>query len=328
MPVLREKLQARVHRAIRPCRPRSVRHLRHQRRPDAGHARAVESGRRGDRLRSLLRHVRRAGQRWSGRKVVYVDTYPDFRIDLDRVAAAITPRTKIILFNSPNNPTGAVAGEDEVRGLAELAAERNVVLLSDEIYRAFCYDQPLCFAGPVQSADAGRRRLQQDLRRAGLAAGIRPRAGGHHPRDDQIAAIQLRLCAAAGTMGGGRGHGRGHEPADRSLSPQARHARWPGWPAITTWCSPAGHFTPFPGSPGARGMEFVTRAIERHQLLMIPGSVFSRRDTHFRISYAAPDAVIHAASRRCGTWPRKGEGGDATSSLSFIDTITSEHLFH
>ena len=44
-----------------------------------------------------------------GGKVVYVDTYPDFRIDLDRVAAAITPRTKAIIFNSPANPTGAVA---------------------------------------------------------------------------------------------------------------------------------------------------------------------------------------------------------------------------
>ena len=46
-----------------------------------------------------------------GAKVVYIDTYPDFRIDLDRVAAAITPRTKMILFNSPANPTGAVAGD-------------------------------------------------------------------------------------------------------------------------------------------------------------------------------------------------------------------------
>ena len=64
-----------------------------------------------------------------GGKVVYIDTYPDFRIDLDRVAAAITPRTKVILFNSPANPTGAVASADEVRGLAELAAERNVVLM-------------------------------------------------------------------------------------------------------------------------------------------------------------------------------------------------------
>ena len=59
-----------------------------------------------------------------GARVVYVDTYPDFRIDPDRVAAVLTPRTKLILLNSPANPTGTVAGEDEVRGLAELAARR------------------------------------------------------------------------------------------------------------------------------------------------------------------------------------------------------------
>ena len=49
-----------------------------------------------------------------GGKVVYIDTYPDFHIDLNRVADAITPRTKAIIFNSPANPTGVVAGEDEV----------------------------------------------------------------------------------------------------------------------------------------------------------------------------------------------------------------------
>ncbi len=83
-----------------------------------------------------------------GARVVYVDTYPDFRIDPERVAAVLTPRTKLILLNSPANPTGTVAGEDEVRGLAELAARRNVVLLSDEIYREFCYDGP--FVSPAR----------------------------------------------------------------------------------------------------------------------------------------------------------------------------------
>ena len=55
---------------------------------------------------------------------------------------------------------------------------------------------------------------------------------------------------------------------------------------------PGGAFYAFPRLPWGTGMEFVGRAIERYQLLMIPGNVFSRRDTHFRISYAAPDAVI------------------------------------
>jgi aspartate aminotransferase/aminotransferase len=86
--------------------------------------------------------------RLAGGAPVLIDTYPDFHIDLNKVAAAITDRTKVILFNSPSNPTGAVIREDEVRGLAELAAERDVALISDEIYRAFCYDD--AFASPAR----------------------------------------------------------------------------------------------------------------------------------------------------------------------------------
>ena len=70
---------------------------------------------------------------------------------------------------------------------------------------------------------------------------------------------------------------------------------------------PGGAFYLFPRLPWGTGLEFVTRAIERYQMLLIPGSVFSRRDTHFRISYAADDAVLSAASRRCGNWPKRGE---------------------
>lgn len=76
----------------------------------------------------------------AGGRIVEIDTYPDFRIDLDRVRDAITPRTKVILFNSPGNPSGAVASAAEVEGLAKLAAEKDVALISDEIYRAFAYD--------------------------------------------------------------------------------------------------------------------------------------------------------------------------------------------
>src|SRR5204862_2851083 len=82
----------------------------------------------------------------AGGKPVIIDTYPDFRIDPARVAAAITPRTKMILLNSPGNPTGAVAGEVELKALAELAAKHNIALVSDEIYREFCYDAPLVSA--------------------------------------------------------------------------------------------------------------------------------------------------------------------------------------
>jgi aspartate/methionine/tyrosine aminotransferase len=78
-----------------------------------------------------------------GGKCVVVDTYPDFRIDVERVRAAITPRTKMILLNSPANPTGVVAGASELKAIAGLAAKHNIAIVSDEIYREFCYDGPL-----------------------------------------------------------------------------------------------------------------------------------------------------------------------------------------
>src|SRR5258708_5974872 len=87
----------------------------------------------------------------AGGKVVEIDTYPDFRIDLDRVRDAITPRTKVILCNSPGNPTGAVASSAELEGLARLAAEKDIALISDEIYKAFCYDQE--FVSPAHWND-------------------------------------------------------------------------------------------------------------------------------------------------------------------------------
>src|SRR5713226_9281250 len=87
----------------------------------------------------------------AGGTTVYVDTYPDFRIDLDKVRAALSPRTKAILVNSPANPSGVVLARDSLRGLAELAHEHRVLLLSDEVYRVFCYDSPFC--SPAEFSD-------------------------------------------------------------------------------------------------------------------------------------------------------------------------------
>src|SRR5262249_44087808 len=83
----------------------------------------------------------------AGGRTVLLDTYPDFRIDAARVENAITPRTKCVLVNSPVNPTGAVATPEEMRALAEVCRRRDVLLISDEVYRTFCYDR--AFASPV-----------------------------------------------------------------------------------------------------------------------------------------------------------------------------------
>ncbi len=63
-----------------------------------------------------------------------------FSLDLDHVRDSLTDRTKLIILNSPENPTGGIIPEADIRQLAELVRDRDVMILSDEIYSRICYD--------------------------------------------------------------------------------------------------------------------------------------------------------------------------------------------
>ncbi len=65
---------------------------------------------------------------------------PEFRLDLDAMRAAITERTKLILLNSPHNPTGTVLTRAELEGVARLAVEHDLVVVTDEVYEHLVFD--------------------------------------------------------------------------------------------------------------------------------------------------------------------------------------------
>ena len=65
-----------------------------------------------------------------------------FALDLDRVRAAIDANTRMLIVNSPSNPTGWVISEDEQRGLVEIAERHDLILLADEVYERLVYDEP------------------------------------------------------------------------------------------------------------------------------------------------------------------------------------------
>ncbi len=227
----------------------------------------------------------------AGAKIVRVDTYPDFQIDLDRAEAAITPRTKMIIFNNPCNPTGAVARPEVVSGLAELAAKHNVLLLSDEIYRDFCYDSdfvsPARFNENTLVVDGLSKNAGMPGWRIGYAHG--PKAviaemkklqqysfvcAPHPLQWAAVAALDVDMSA---TMDAYR--------CKRDLLVEGLAGHY----ELT---APGGAFYAFPKAPWGTASEFVEKAITEHELLIIPGGVFSNSDTHFRISFAAPDEVI------------------------------------
>jgi len=221
---------------------------------------------------------------------VILDTYPDFRIDLNKVAAAITSKTKLIILNSPANPTGVVATEAEVRGLAKLAAERNVLLVSDEIYSSFCFDQPL--ASPASYND--RTLVIDGFSKSHGMTGWRL-GYIHGPAEIIDTMIKLQqytfVCAPQPVQWAGAV--AMDVPMDSYMSDyrRKRDLIYEGLADQYEVTKPGGAFYIFPKSPKGTGSEFVARAIE-NKLLIIPGSIFSRADTHFRLSFAASDETL------------------------------------
>lgn len=230
----------------------------------------------------------------AGGKVVEVSTYPDFRIRPEAVEAAITDRTKVILFNSPGNPTGAVATAAEAKALAEIAKKHDIALISDEIYRTFCYDSE--FVSPAEWND--KTIVIDGFSKSHSMTGLRL-GYAHGPS----AVIQQMMKLQQFTF---------------VCAPQP--VQWAGLAALELDLSGftadysrkrdllvaelkddfeihggEGAFYLFLKSPWGTGTEFVTEAI-RNNLLVIPGQVFSPSDTHFRISFAAEDEVLKAGA--------------------------------
>jgi N-succinyldiaminopimelate aminotransferase len=65
---------------------------------------------------------------------------PEYSFDIDRLAAAMTPKTRLVLLNSPHNPTGKVFSPGELASIAELCVERDVLAVTDEVYEHLVFD--------------------------------------------------------------------------------------------------------------------------------------------------------------------------------------------
>ncbi|MEO1237173.1 MAG: aminotransferase class I/II-fold pyridoxal phosphate-dependent enzyme [Planctomycetota bacterium] len=230
----------------------------------------------------------------AGATPVFVDTYPDFEVTPGRLAAAVTDRTKLVLFNTPSNPTGVVASAEACEAVATFCAERNLLLLSDEIYDVFQYGgerlpSPLDHCPDVMLMRGFSKTYGMTGWRLGYAVGPTPIV-------EQMTKLQQYsfVCAPSMTQVAGTlaldvdmsehvaAYARKRDRVVERLSPSYE---------LTV---PGGAFYAFPKVPeklGLTGTAFVEAAVAEN-LLVIPGAVFSERDTHFRLSYACDDATL------------------------------------
>ncbi len=222
---------------------------------------------------------------------VALDTAPSFSIDPDQVAAAITPRTRAILLNSPNNPTGVVAPPDILQALAELAESRGLTLVSDELYGRYCYDGPFVsaatFSDRVVVLDGFSKSHAMTGWRVGWVHGpqaiveacttLQQYTFVCAPQVGQWAAVAALDCDMSAPLAECR---RKRDKLIAGLEGRYRFAR------------PGGAFYLYPEAPGGSGRDFADRAVAEEQLLVVPGSVFGTADTHFRLSYTVPEQML------------------------------------
>lgn len=288
LPPLREQLQAKVDAEY----------------PGAGRDLLVTNGTSGGLVLSLMTLVEPGDEvivfdpffvmypalvHLAGGKCVYVDTYPDFQIDLAKLESAITERTKAILFNSPANPTGVVATKDSVAGVAAIAAKHNIALISDEIYRLFCYEE---FHSPAEY-NPDTIVIDGFSKSYGMTGW---RIGWIHGPPELIAEMvklqQYTFVCSPTPLQVGATEALHIEMTEQIEAYQhKRDLLVDGLREHYEVATPQGAFYAFPKLPWGTGEVFIKAAIDWN-LLIIPGNIFSNHDTHFRISYAASDDTI------------------------------------
>lgn len=228
-----------------------------------------------------------------GGKCVFVDSYPAFELPVGKIAEAITDKTKMIIVNSPCNPTGVVYSQDQVKALAEVAAEKDVLVLADEIYEKFCYDSKCTSIASYYEKTLLLRGFSKPYAMTGWRLGFAAAHQSLRTVVEEMTKIQQYTFVCAPTPF--------QKAAIAALDydvtnfvdayRKKRDLLCEGLKDKFELVKPGGAFYAFPKAPRERATEFVERAI-KNNLLIIPGNVFSEKDTHFRISFATSNDKI------------------------------------
>ena len=251
--------------------------------------------------------------------VVPTDEAEGFRLRPEAVEAALTPRTKALILDSPNNPTGAVASREDLQALADLAVGRGFWVISDECYEALCYDG----AAHVSIASLGEAIRQRTILvhtvsktyamtgwRIGYAAGPREVSRAMASLQSQVTSNPTSIAqrAAQVALAGSQ------DTVRTMVSEFDRRRRYivgrlQAMPGIRCGV-PRGAFYVFPNVSGLfgrrwRGGELRGSAdvcaflLEEARIAVVPGAEFGS-DRHIRLSYATSDEAIATGMDRMG----------------------------
>lgn len=257
--------------------------------------------------------------RFLGATPVFINTEPDFLLTARAVSSAIGARTRLLIINSPNNPTGRIIPPDEFREIVRVAAERDVWVISDECYLYFAYPPAEMFTA-AQLPDDLRARVMicgsfskthaMTGWRLGFALGPKPwiqsmlKVQSHSTSNANSITQKAAIEAAIG-------------PQDSVRSMIAEYKRRRDWvvPALNEidgieCAMPEGAFYVMPdvrrllGGRVRDSIEISRLLLNEARVVVTPGSAFGI-EGYIRISYANSLEAIREGVRRIGEIARQ-----------------------
>ena len=233
--------------------------------------------------------------RMLGGKCVFVDSYPDFKLPVEKIASAVTDKTKLIILNSPSNPTGEVYSQQEVEAIVEIARKRDIILLSDEIYELFSYENAHLCIGRYYDKTVLLKGFGKSYGMTGWRMGYAACSESLKPLMESMLMIQQYTFVCAPTpFQLALPTALEYDMTPYVQSYQAkRDMMYNGLKDSFRVHKPGGAFYMFAEKPDkyASATDFVKDAIA-HNVLIIPGNVFSERDSHFRMCYTTTEDKI------------------------------------
>jgi len=252
-----------------------------------------------------------------GARVVQVPLLPEdqFLPDPDRVRAALTGRTKAIMINTPNNPTGVIYPRETLEALALICRERDLWMISDEVYCTMCYERshlsPRLLDGMAERTislySLSKSHAMTGFRMGWMVASENVIAAA----DDVVSSMMFgsppfiqdaahtALTSAVDTVETIRE--RYHHRRDLICQALARV------PKVTIRKPDAGMFLMIDiRETGWNAIDFAWKLLEEQRLALLPGEGFGRQLAgHLRLSYGANDEDLAEAARRLSVFVQK-----------------------
>ncbi|TAJ45512.1 aminotransferase class I/II-fold pyridoxal phosphate-dependent enzyme [Methanofollis fontis] len=234
-----------------------------------------------------------------------------FKITAEGLAERVTERTKAVILNFPNNPTGGVMGRDDYREIADIIVDNDLVLISDEVYSELTYGGTHCSPGTMDDLRE-RTIVLNGFSKAYAMTGWRI---GYlcAPKEICDAALKIHqyvmLCAPVmGQLAALAALREGEEDKDAMVREYRlrRNLFVEGLNRIGLTCHlPEGAFYAFPSveSTGLSDGEFAERLLVEQKVAVVPGSVFGEGGTgHLRCAYAVGREDLSVAIERMGAF--------------------------